>query len=232
VHTAADICHTDLGPQHAIAVTLSTPEALESLQNDPNIEYVEQDLPRFPIRMRGYDSNDVVKQHMPNNNETRVENYRKLTESVPYGIPMVQADQVSYDSNNPRKICIIDSGYDLGHEDLPSTNVDGFSFDDRGYPWNQDGSGHGTHVAGRSPINVIGLFDTTRDNEGFSNLAFLSLFYRYNRCLLGQRQGCHRSCSRCQFIYCSNLCRRWVGDSRFECDGCCQQVQSWWRQCH
>jgi serine protease len=205
VHTAAEKVHApDLGPQNAIAVTLSTPEALESLQSNPHIEYVEPDYPRYITRMRGYESKHVLKQPTHNNNETRSENHRKLIETIPYGVPMVQADQVSYDSSNPRTICIIDTGYDLGHEDLPSTDVDGFSFD-ADFPWNQDGDGHGTHVAGRSPINVMGLFDTTSDNESFSNLVFLSLFRRYNCCRLGERRGCHRSCSRRQFIYCSNL---------------------------
>jgi serine protease len=162
VHTAADKLHADLGPQHAIAVTLSTPEALESLQNNSNIEYVEKDYPRYPmtIMRRRYDSNDFLKQHVPYNNETHGAHHRKLIEMIPYGIPMVQADQVSYDSRNPRTVCIIDTGYNLGHEDLPSTNVNGYTFD-RNFPWNQDGTGHGTHVAGRLPINVFGLFDTT-----------------------------------------------------------------------
>jgi serine protease len=161
IHSDAKKCHTDLAPQHAIAVTLST-EALESLQNNPNIEYVEEDYPRYTMRIGGYDSNDGFKQHMPNNNKgTLDENHRNLTEVVPYGIAMVQADQVSYDSRNPRTVCVVDTGYSLGHEDLPSTNVDGFSFEGN-MPWNQDGDGHGTHVAGRSPMNVLGLYDNRR----------------------------------------------------------------------
>jgi serine protease len=173
VHTVAEKCHTDLGPQHAIAATLSS-EACEGLRNNSNIEYVERDYPRYLTRMRGYDSNDLFKPHLPNNTETHDENHRKLTETVPYGISMVQADQISYDSSNPRTVCIIDSGYDLGHEDLPSTNVDGFSFGGNfpwsNFPWNQDGAGHGTHVAGRSPINIWGLFDTPRKNMKVSQI--------------------------------------------------------------
>jgi subtilisin family serine protease len=140
----------DLGQQNAVAVTLSS-EASERLKEDPNIEYVEEDSIRYPTMMRGYHQHlkdDVLKENIPNNNnETRRdENYRKLTETVPYGIPMVQADQVPYDSTNPRTICIIDTGYNLGHEYLPSTNVVGI---DGNLAWNEDGNGHGTHVAGR-----------------------------------------------------------------------------------
>jgi serine protease len=143
-HRAATEVHAHLAPQKAVAGTFSS-EALEGLHNNSNIEYVEQDYLRY--LKRGYDTNDLFKQQMYNN-ETGDENYRKLTETVPYGIPMVQADQVPYDSSNPRTVCIIDSGYALGHEDLPSTNVDGYSLD-ANFPWNQDNFGHGTHIAGR-----------------------------------------------------------------------------------
>jgi hypothetical protein len=201
---AAKKVHVDLGPhQNAVAVTLSG-EALEGLQNNPDIEHVEQDYRRYPMMMRGYDdSNGIFKEHMPSK-ETRDENHRGLTGStVPYGIRMVQADQVSYDSSNPRTVCIIDTGYNLGHENLPSTNVDGSSLDGN-FPWNQDGLGHGTHIAGRAPINLFGLFHTHKNNESFSNLMFLlSLFYRYYCCRLGKR--CRRSCPRCQVIHCSSL---------------------------
>ncbi|MEO2278900.1 S8 family peptidase [Pseudoalteromonas pernae] len=63
---------------------------------------------------------------------------------VPYGIDMVQAGELSYLGGI--KVCIVDTGYDLGHKDLPSSNVTG---DDEGAgPWYMDGHGHGTHVAG------------------------------------------------------------------------------------
>jgi hypothetical protein len=45
IHTAADKVYADLGPQHACAVTLSTPEAFESLQNDPNINRITLGIP-------------------------------------------------------------------------------------------------------------------------------------------------------------------------------------------
>jgi serine protease len=172
--TAAKKVHANLGPQNAIAVTLSS-EALEGLQNNPNIEYVEQDYRRYPTMMRGYDSNDLFKQHR-SHKETRDENHRKLIETVPYGIPMVQADQVSYDSSNPRTVCIIDTGYDLSHEDLPSTNVDGYSVD-ANFTWKQDGYGHGTHVAGRYKINAWGLFDTSLRLMIVSQIICSSLYF-------------------------------------------------------
>jgi subtilisin family serine protease len=143
---AAGKVHADLGPQNAIAVTLST-EALERLQNNPNIEYVEQDSPRYPMMMRGSHLHDVFKEQPMRHNETHGENHRKLSETVPYGIAMVQADRLSYNysSSSRRTICIIDSGYNLGHEDLPSSLISG----QEGSSWNTDSCMHGTHVAGK-----------------------------------------------------------------------------------
>ncbi|AOS96158.1 Subtilisin DY [Microbulbifer aggregans] len=66
-------------------------------------------------------------------------------EIIPYGLPMVQGDQVSYQGG--QKVCIIDSGYTLGHPDLPVNGVNGAEDGGAG-PWYQDPFGHGTHVAG------------------------------------------------------------------------------------
>ncbi len=89
---------------------------------------------------------------------------------VPYGIDMVQARDVwdadrngVVDTGAPtgsnRKICIIDSGFYTGHEDLQGVNVGGYNGN---LPWNQDGSGHGTHVAGtiaamNNALGVVGV---------------------------------------------------------------------------
>ena len=146
-HVAAKKVHADLGPQNAVAVTLSS-EALEHLQNNPNIEYVEQDYPRHNMMMRGYRLNDVFKEHM-DNNETHVENHRKLTETVPYGYPMVQADKVT-PGPATIKVCIIDSGFSSTHEDLGLTDVTGSAYNSRSgrYPgsgsWDVDRCDHGT----------------------------------------------------------------------------------------
>jgi serine protease len=55
------------------------------------------------------------------------------------------------------KICIVDTGYDLGHPDLPGT-ADGVTGWDTGEAtkgiWNIDQQGHGSHVAGT--IGAIG----------------------------------------------------------------------------
>ena len=73
-----------------------------------------------------------------------------LAESTPYGIRMVQANQLSDNMSGNRKVCIMDTGYTLSHPDLPSTGItgnDGHGSNNTGN-WYQDGNGHGTHVAG------------------------------------------------------------------------------------
>ncbi|WP_078083667.1 S8 family serine peptidase [Microbulbifer mangrovi] len=93
-------------------------KALNALRNNPNVEYVEQDVKRYP-----------------------------MAETVPFGIPMVQADQLSDAMAGNQTVCIIDSGYDISHEDLPGGNVSG-NYDSGTGDWFTDENSHGTHVAG------------------------------------------------------------------------------------
>jgi len=71
-------------------------------------------------------------------------------ESTPYGITMVQANQLSDAGTVNQKVCIMDTGYHLSHPDLPSSGItgdDGYGSNNTGN-WYNDGNGHGTHVAG------------------------------------------------------------------------------------
>ncbi len=66
-------------------------------------------------------------------------------QTTPYGISMVQATDPAFTSAGGNvKVCIIDSGLYTGHEDFQGIGVTG----EAGTAWNQDGCGHGTHVAG------------------------------------------------------------------------------------
>ena len=67
-------------------------------------------------------------------------------ETTPYGIDLVHAlDVPDYQSLSGISVCVIDSGYDLGHEDLQTTNVDGIGdlCITSPCPWNLDDTGHG-----------------------------------------------------------------------------------------
>jgi serine protease len=70
-------------------------------------------------------------------------------EAIPYGIDLVKANLVDASKASNRKVCIIDSGYDLGHPDLQELNVKGYDGSKNTVgPWDEDENGHGTHVAG------------------------------------------------------------------------------------
>ncbi|KKO46066.1 peptidase S8 [Arsukibacterium ikkense] len=101
-----------------------TPRQIKSLEANPNIQYVEEDPKRYLM--------DVIS---------------PMAQTTPYGISMVQANQVSDASAGNTKVCVIDTGYTPGHEDLQSSGVTGYAFSGHGN-WYSDGNGHGTHVAG------------------------------------------------------------------------------------
>jgi serine protease len=119
----------DLG---AFAVSVPS-QALNGLRNNPNIEYIEEDVVRSP-----------------------------MAQTVPYGIPMVQAQQAwaAGGDGSGILVCVIDSGINANHEDFG--NITG------GYPsgWNSDTCGHGTHVAGSvgaldNSVGVVGVAPKT-----------------------------------------------------------------------
>lgn len=76
---------------------------------------------------------------------------RAPEENTPWGIRMIQADQLPI-GPSPVTVCIVDTGYDIGHPDLPGLErVTGdhaiSKFGDL-WNWKIDFNGHGTHLAG------------------------------------------------------------------------------------
>jgi len=131
---------------NAMAIEVPT-AALQGLQHNPNVEYVEEDVIRKPFSLTTpstgvpYTSGQLV----------------------PYGIKLVQADQLADANTSNRKICIIDSGVDFSHEDLKDNgaNVTGEYDSGTGW-WYTDETHHGTHVFGtiagvNNGLGVVGV---------------------------------------------------------------------------
>lgn len=115
----------------AMAVELPV-AALAGLARNPNVEYVEEDAKRY-----------LYAATTPSTGTPYA-----IGQLVPFGIPMVQADQLTNVDASTRKVCIIDSGYDRDHEDLSANdNVTG-EYDAGTRWWYTDENHHGTHVAG------------------------------------------------------------------------------------
>jgi serine protease len=132
-----------LDPQDAVAARIPA-GALNGLSRNPNIDYIEEDVIREPYSTWSNVSTTG-------------------TEVKPYGIQMVQADQVIIAAATAaaKKICIIDSGYYDGHEDLKGGVT--FSTNGGSGTWNKDSCGHGSHVAGTiaaiagNSVGVVGV---------------------------------------------------------------------------
>jgi subtilisin family serine protease len=129
------------------AMALEVPlVALKGLENNPNVEYVEEDLKRYAIALTTPSTGTPY----------------ATGQAVPYGIKLVQADLLSDANTGNRKVCIIDSGYDRAHEDL-SGNVHSGEYDSGTGNWYTDENSHGTHVAGtiaainNSGVGVVGV---------------------------------------------------------------------------
>lgn len=107
--------------KHNSVVASMNRKSLNMLRNNPQVASISIDAKRYP-----------------------------LAQTTPYGIPMVQADQLAQNNLSARKVCVIDTGFNLGHPDLGDQNsgVTGQANNNQVGNWYNDGNGHGTHVAG------------------------------------------------------------------------------------
>lgn len=142
----------DVSEVDALAVRL-TPKAVAALRRSKNVEFIEVDHPQYlyaPARRT-------------------VRTAAASSEVVPYGIQMVQADQVSDAAAGNRTLCIIDSGIDGTHPDLQGLSIAGENLTTSG-SWDTDESDHGTHVAGTvaavggNGIGVVGVLPNRKLN--------------------------------------------------------------------
>ncbi len=160
VNAARGVVQHEIFGMEAMAVEVPT-QALAGLARNPNVDYVEEDQRRYlfaattPSTGTPYASGQLV----------------------PYGIKLVEADQLAGTNAASRKVCIIDSGYDRSHEDLSSgANVTGDNDSGTG-TWYTDQNPHGTHVAGTiSALNNAGTGVVGVNANGTLKLHIIKVF--------------------------------------------------------
>ena len=154
-------------PKHGAFAAHLPAQAMNGLKNHPAIDYIEADVKRYPF-----------------------------AEVTPYGIGMVQADLLSDAGAASRTVCIIDSGYNLGHEDLPAgVNITGSDDIGGAGPWATTEASHGTHVAGtiaalaNNGLGVVGV-----NPNGILKLHIVRVFnadgWAYSSTLVGALDEC------------------------------------------
>jgi subtilisin family serine protease len=138
----------DLSDDDALSIELPA-RALLALQRHAAVDFVEDDPVRYAFGPVGARPG------------RRVTPAAGGTQTTPYGIPMVQSDQLSDSLASVRKLCIVDSGIDRAHEDLSGITVEGVNLTTSG-DWFTDENSHGTHVAGTiaaidNTLGVVGV---------------------------------------------------------------------------
>jgi len=142
VETSGGIVLNRLDKHRSVVAVLSDAGAAR-LRGSLNVQSVEPDSRRYP-----------------------------LAQSTPWGITRVQADNTLFKttaSTGNVMVCIIDSGYQRLHVDLPSTNVTG-TFNAGSGNWYEDSCGHGSHVTG-----TIAALDNTEGVVGVNGDGNLSI---------------------------------------------------------
>ncbi len=152
--------------------------ALKDLRNNPNIEFVENDSKRYLTSLTTPSTGTPY----------------KTGQQVPYGIAMVQADQLPDTYAGNRMVCIIDSGIDMAHEDLSGNRVTGLTNPGTG-AWNTDENHHGTHVAGTiAALNNAGKGVVGVNANGQLNLHIIKVFgadgWAYTSTLIAAANKC------------------------------------------
>ncbi|HYD81006.1 MAG TPA: S8 family serine peptidase [Paucimonas sp.] len=122
--------------------------SIAALQSDANVDYVEEDVLRYLPEMET--TSDEMSTELSTAANPASDKSFFSGQRIPYGIAMVQADQLPNGGAKAgnRKICIIDSGYDGKHEDLNHGGTVTGEYDSGTGWWYTDENSHGTHVAG------------------------------------------------------------------------------------
>lgn len=90
----------------------------------------------------------IDKKHLSDKNEFNIQPEElEHLEITPYWINQTGLDEIPQPLNHRLKVCIIDSGIDASHTDLPQMSINGYDSSYGGF-WDEDSVGHGTHISG------------------------------------------------------------------------------------
>ena len=161
-------------PRFGFSAVAGTPEALNQydLASHPAVKRVEIDM--F-LEHYGFVDNPpddigdkIGSNRLKKTSSTNFTRNMQSTDTVPYGVTMVQAQQIEHHPTNKMRVCVVDTGMDIDHQDLPKAS-DGLlgwnhATDYGDQKWYIDGEGHGTHVAGtvaaiKNNVGVLGVED-------------------------------------------------------------------------
>mmetsp|Transcript_17065 Transcript_17065/g.37012 ORF Transcript_17065/g.37012 Transcript_17065/m.37012 type:complete len:838 (+) Transcript_17065:119-2632(+) len=155
---------------HIAAVELDAEEmefVMHEMMADEDVELVEEDFPMYKYPYNSIQQFNLPDQnshlppvrhkhrHLTQQQQSLPNNRTLVTETQEYGIDLTQSSSVwsltksqpNKYPNTPVKVCIVDTGYDGQHEDLPQGDM--VTSTDTGYGDGlTDGDGHGTHCAG------------------------------------------------------------------------------------
>lgn len=145
--------------RHRASVLLLEPSEAANLSLDPAVESIERDARRYQAGMFRAQPSSADLLPAAGSGSQQV---------IPYGLQLVQAQGLAGNRKAGIKVCVIDSGYDMGHEDKPRRiTVSGTNDPNGTGPWDQDGDGHGTHVSGTintldNTVGIVGVFPRVR----------------------------------------------------------------------
>ncbi|RLV59810.1 peptidase S8 [Parashewanella curva] len=135
---AANIIHqlnitsaSPLGEGNAYTSKLSERQ-LKELKNNPNVEYIEPDYPKY-----------LYSQHLGQPTDRS----KSRPTDVNWEPVLLHSNDILDSDTGNRTVCIIDSGYAINHPSLISNNVTGKDITGTG-SWDNPSISHGTHVAG------------------------------------------------------------------------------------
>mmetsp|Transcript_20158 Transcript_20158/g.24706 ORF Transcript_20158/g.24706 Transcript_20158/m.24706 type:complete len:611 (-) Transcript_20158:298-2130(-) len=144
------------GRTAAIDASLSITQDLSEKYGIIGLSLRDEDTANKLLQNRNIVSVDLdFEMHALGNTHTRLaEDYTSFQfgefEISPWGLSAIQSDLLEQNENGEQiKVCIVDTGYALGHPDLPDLDsgyLEGISTELGN--WNDDIVGHGTHVAG------------------------------------------------------------------------------------